>query len=528
MAAVLRKNHAWLHSLLKNHLSQIVPELLQHNILPAEAQQAALLERVSPQHRATYVLDMVEKKMKEHADPCNLGLEFMKVISNSDVGLDQSALDNLKLTADEFTEEQSKAASRRSSDQLDSSSSGVFSSPEKTSEKCQGITGNAVGTTGRRRLLSEGNEFKSTESNSSEYKHSRSFSEPAMVDEEQLPLQNKFVCNNSEREVKGDNLESPALYPASLVESALLPSIAESPSPDLNACKKFPSVATPTEPSISPLAMQSEAAGDQCETACIESDNEDFSARESSIMEKFVHAVQETDGTDDQGVMQAEYDRMLKHYQQKLEQAESAYLRETKKLRADVEYHKRVSEEREQHLLDKDRQLQQVGQELQQRKGQVANNEREIYELQKEKKRIEDEMESEEKIKLHEINKLQSEKEEMEKECTRLRNRLHNKEKQLSSLEQSIKQRQLDLELHRNMQLLHLSNTDTERNDKEVIEKKMKQWEEMKKLVDRLFKKGSDVTQTKRDIVQQLNAIKHTGMHRRPSTVPVVRTSLVN
>ena len=385
------------------------------------------------------------------------------------------------------------------------------------------------GTIGRRRFVSEGSEIKSTESNPSECKQSRSFSDTTIIDTEQLLLRDKLVCNNSERELKDDTLKSPTLHPQSLLGPAFLPSITESPaSPDLNACKKFPAVATPTEPSVSPLTMQHEAAGDDSATACIELDDKEFSARETSIMEKFVHAIQETDGTDDQGVMQAEYDRMMKHYQQKIKQAELVHRRETKKLQADVEYHKRLSEERGQDLLDKDRQLEQVGQELQQRKGQVANNEKEIYELQKENKRIEDALKSEEKRKVDEITKLQSEKEEMEKECKRLRNWLDKKEMQLNLLQQSIHQRQFELELHRNTQLLQSSNTETEKNDKEVIEKKMKQWKEMKKLIDQLFKKGSDVAQTKRDIVQQLNAIKHTGMQRRPSTVPVVRTSLVN
>ena len=543
MAAVLRKNRSWLHGLLKDPqiLSQVVPQLYQHNILPAEAP----LESVDSNSRAIDVLESIEKEMEEHTEPCSLGLEFINVLCGFVV--EQSALKYLKMTADEFREER-KAASRRSSRSsmdssagcLDTSSSSVFSTPEKKSEKCQESTGGSVeGTRERRRHLSEGSgEVKSTESDLPQYKHSRSFSEPVTGDLEQSPQQNKVVCNTKsysfDREFHDDNLDSPILHSAPALGASVLQSIKENPdSPDMHAYKKFTVQASLPEHSSSSLSMHSETVIDECATiASVDSytklSDEQFSAQESSIMATFVRAVtavQETDGTKNLGVMQAEYEKMLKHYQQMMKQAKLAHDEEAKKLYAAVEYHRKLSEKREQDLIDKDHQLEQMGQELDERKGQLAEREKELYEVQKEKKRVEDEMKSEEEKKEHEIKRLQFEKEDMEEECVRLRERLNNKENQVKVLERNIMKRQLELELHRNAQLLQSSQTMAERNDKDVIDKKMKQWEEMKNLVDRLFKKGNDIIQAKLAIVQQLNAIKHTG-RRRPSTVPATGASL--
>ena len=97
-----------------------------------------------------------------------------------------------------------------------------------------------------------------------------------------------------------------------------------------------------------------------------------------------MRTVKDTQETDDQEVMQVEYDKKLtlRLYQQKMKQAEREL--------ADVEYYRKLSEKREQDLIDKDRRLEQMRQELAKMMCQLAEKEKELYEIQNEKKRIED------------------------------------------------------------------------------------------------------------------------------------------
>ena len=126
MVAVLRKNHAWLHGLMKLHLPEIVPRLHLQDIIPADAEERALCEDIDASTRATELLTVMEKEMSDRMEPCSFGLLFIKVLIDSGIGM----LDNLETTAEEFREEQ-RRESRRSSVAsvtgcLDSSSGSVF------------------------------------------------------------------------------------------------------------------------------------------------------------------------------------------------------------------------------------------------------------------------------------------------------------------------------------------------------------------------------------------------------------------
>lgn len=527
MATVLRKNEAWLHGLLKDRLPVIVPDLLYQEVISTEDKEAALKEDVDPSTRARDLLDVIEEQMSNHVDPCSFGLKFIEVLISSGIGW----LDYLQKTAEEFKKEQNRASRRSSVDSnvgcLDSSSSSVFieysRSVERQDDKRRGSTGN-IEKIGQRKHSSE--RRRSAGSESSQHKRaSRSYSDPGEWSLQQKNLTphsqsasshshsaSSDASDNDKAELEKGDRDNPMLYHTPL--NSVLHSIAENPnSPDV--FKKFTAQGgTPAGLSPSPLLDEPEDSEDSegpndsedsvTDLTCnsdAEWTDEQFGVRESSILQQFVRivsAVKETGERGDQKAMEEEYYKMLTYYQQKVtllssqkQQSDFAHQEEVEDLLSAVELHKRRSEEGEQRLKEKDQQLDQVQQQLDERGTQLAIKEKEVYDLQTDKK-------------------------DLEEECKRLERRLAEKQKQVRLLAQGIKQRQLEIELFKSDQLLESNLAKQERNNKTVIKQKMKQWKEMKHLLDQLFE-GKDITHVKLAIVQKVNSIKTTGM-RRPST----------
>ena len=109
MAAALRKNRAWLHDLLKNHLAIIFPNLCKEGLLPKDI---VLPGDESCNTKANYVLEVIMNEMEKHVDECSFGLTFVTVLRDSIT--DELMLRMLEETAKEFKEEQSRAFRRSS------------------------------------------------------------------------------------------------------------------------------------------------------------------------------------------------------------------------------------------------------------------------------------------------------------------------------------------------------------------------------------------------------------------------------
>ena len=245
MAAILRKNKAWLIDLMKPNLLKVVPSLCSENIITVESKKAAL-QAEEDDDASRRLFSDVENEIERQDEPCSFGIKFLEVLKNSNIG----RIKDLQVTIEEFREEQ-RRASRRSSTStasstpgsLDSSSSSVFAEPSYDGEntKRRGSTG-SLDRSGRRRKSSE--RRASTGSDSSLTLNLNTESGP-FYSQGSKAVVNEQTYDGSDR----GEIETLHCIPR-------LPSITENPdSPEVS--KKFGTVAPNSK--LSPQILQSES-----------------------------------------------------------------------------------------------------------------------------------------------------------------------------------------------------------------------------------------------------------------------------
>ena len=123
---VLRKNRAWLHGLIKENLSKVVPQLYVQKIIPQDAQQGDLCKKGRDSTVATNsVWDAIEREVGKAEDDSDYMCKFIQVLIDCDIGHD----DDLKGIIKELRAKDKPRRSRRASgaESLNSSSSSVRS-----------------------------------------------------------------------------------------------------------------------------------------------------------------------------------------------------------------------------------------------------------------------------------------------------------------------------------------------------------------------------------------------------------------
>ena len=219
MAAVLRKNRAWLQKLINSNLSKVLSSLRSQEIISEDEESIS---------EASTLLDLIMNKMDSKDDPSGFGLNFVQFLLEADIGYKSY----LKKTAEEFKEEQERASRRRSTASL-VESSGVT----VISEKRRGSTGTIETSSRRSRKSSE--RRSSTCSESSLASRSRSNSESS----EFSPLHNKAISVSTEQSQSSNDREAEYKGDALLQLPPQISSISEEKSP--SSIKKF-GTETPT------------------------------------------------------------------------------------------------------------------------------------------------------------------------------------------------------------------------------------------------------------------------------------------
>ena len=507
---VLRKNRAWLHGLIKENLSKVVPQLYEQEIVPQNAEQEELCKKGHDSTAATNsVWDTIEREVGKAEDDSDYMCKFIQVLIDCDIG----HVDDLRKVIEKFRDKPQRSRRASGTESLNSSSSSVFSG-EGGNKMLQEST-ESLNNYQRKRKSTDRKE--STDSNASlgSYYASNpvdlspqhvkpgsrgqeddtrigqssggaegeggvvsSFPDPLQQQNKpSVSLEDDTSVADHPAGIDKENLHDPppANPQTSVKHLNAIPENPNSPDPVKRFTTQVPSeepVPNDTVPSpgeaAAPVDDQVDLIGQQ------------FSIEENAMMQQFVcTACRASDLRMNE--VKKQYEKVVEFYERKLEEDRFAHEEKTAKLQSAIEHCKGCLEEEQQKYEE-------TKQKLEERNVQLADKEKEI-------------------------NELKERKEMAEKLCQRLEGQLANARERVRSLKQSIDQKQLEIELSKSDRLLQSNSANTE---KTVVKEKMDQWKNMQQLIDQLYHER-DITHVKLAIVQKVNSIKTTGM-RRPRT----------
>ena len=478
MAAILKKNKAWLFDLMRSNLLQIVPSLCTEKIISIETKEAALREDGDAQFRANRLFSDIENEIKQQDEPCSFGIKFLEVLKNSNIG----RVEDLEKTIEEFREEQ-RRASRRSSaastlGSLDSSSSSIFiklhgDDERESREQKQGSTERQENV---RRVRHHSESNGSIPSPHKPLTHSvsdpsmsghlvqrgkrlsaPSYSDNAEVEEGGLGMCTSTFIPVQTHEELFQQTGAHALQLGTIPENPNSPYVFTFPLPE-HTSSQFAVNSGDVEEGSMPVAT---AGAVLLDTDVQMMDECQFDIEEHSRMEDFIHSACYAEGTSDREAVREKYEKMLKFYQEKIQKADATHSKETMHLRSAVEHHRKCSEEKEHEVAGKNRQLEELKHQLEDGKLKLADKEKEVYDLRK----------------------------------------------QVILLEHRVKENQLKIEVLRGDKLYHSKLTTMVSNSGAVVKEKLNEWKKMRELVEELFQ-GRDITKIKLAILKKANSVK--------------------